>query len=383
MNKTILIGFSALVLAITSVVKADISISGYQEFFAGSADQSIATQGTNAATTEHGIDRAGMSNGNFSRLNATYSTQLDSGLQVDGSYTASARDCQGSRDGYCGVVNFNSINISGSFGTIGVGEKFDAGAAMLSRMTASGPMSEPDGGVIGHFYSGRGGGADATYNVGSGNEHNYADNSMKITFNSNVYSGFSFAAGFTPNMAADGAAGVDAQAQTVTNSKYSAFSDVLSVYGKYQAEMDGIGIQLVYGMQNGNAGQVASVDYADYEETAYSIRLDYAGFAADYRKNEAGDSGQIKNNNAGNDEGTSICGTYTFGSIGLGACQVESNFTDTSNFDNNSQTRTYSAEYQLGGGVKLGLTYFDVEQTANNVTITDADGIISRLAVGF
>ena len=383
MNKTILIGFSALVLAITSVVKADISISGYQEFFAGSADQSIATTGTQAATTEHGIDRAGMSNGNFSRLNATYSTQLDSGLQVDGSYTTGVRDCQGSRDGMCGVVNFNSINISGSFGTIGVGEKFDAGAAMLSRMTASGPMSEPDGGVIGHFYSGRGGGTDATYNVGSGNEHNYANNAMKVTFNSNVYSGFSFAAGFTPNMNGGTAAGTDAQAATITNSKYGGFTDVLSVYGKYQAEMDGIGIQLVYGMQNGNAGQVAAVDYADYEETAYSVRLDYAGFAADYRKNEAGDSGQIKNNNAGNDEGTSICGSYTFGSIGLGACQVETNFTDVNNLDNNSQTRTYSAEYQLGGGVKLGLTYFDVDQTANNVTITDADGIISRLAVGF
>ena len=37
--------------------------------------------------------------------------------------------------------------------------------------------------------------------------------------------------------------------------------------------------------------------------------------------------------------------------------------------------RTYSAEYQLGGGVTLGVVYFDVEQTANSVTRTDVTGI--------
>ena len=74
---------------------------------------------------------------------------------------------------------------------------------------------------------------------------------------------------------------------------------------------------------------------------------------------------------------------YSFANIGLGACQVDTNFTDISNFDNNSKTRTYSADYNLGGGVKIGAVYFDVEQTANNVTITDADGVMTMLAVGF
>ena len=375
MKKTMLIGISALVLAFTSVVKADISISGYQEFFAGSADQSVYDANSGVPTP----NLAGMSNGNFSRLNANYSTTLDSGIDVAGSYTVNARDCQGNRDAICGIVNFNSLALSGSFGTIGVGEKFDVGAGMLSRMTASGPVAEPDGGMIGHFYTG---GAAATYNFGTANEFNYADNSVKITYNSNVYSGFSFAAGYTPNSATEGAT-VDGAGVTIKNSKYPSFSDIVSTYFKYETEMDGVTFQATYGMQTGNAGRVGAVDYNDYEETAYSARIDYANFAMDYRKNEQGDSGQIKNNNAGNDEGTSICGQYTMANIGLGACQLETNFTDTSNNDNNAQTRTYSAEYSLGGGMKLGLVYFDVEQTANGVTVTDADGIVSKLSVGF
>ena len=71
------------------------------------------------------------------------------------------------------------------------------------------------------------------------------------------------------------------------------------------------------------------------------------------------------------------------GNIGLGVCNVETGFTDTNNRSNSSETRTYSAEYQLGGGVKLGITYFDVEQTANSLVRTDVDGLATRLAVGF
>ena len=63
----------------------------------------------------------------------------------------------------------------------------------------------------------------------------------------------------------------------------------------------------------------------------------------------------------GNDEGTSICAMYTMGNVGVGACKLETSFTDTSNLSNDAETRTYSAEYQLGGGVTLGATYFDVE----------------------
>jgi hypothetical protein len=342
-----------------------------KSFFVGSADQPTAS-----STTNHGIDKAGLSNGNYTRLTANYSSTLDSGLELAGVYTAAARDCQGSRDGICGVVNYNSITLSGDFGSIGLGEKFDVGASMLSRMTAGVPTGEPDGGILGHFYTG------GPNDYGRTNEVNYADNSMKVTFNSNVYSGFSVAVGYTPDMSQDGAAN-NAQVKTVTNGEVATFSDVLSTYAKYTMEMDGVGLDIAYGMQTGNAGRIAAVSYNDLEETVYSAKISYANFSADYRKNEQDASGQEKNNQAGNDEGTSICAMYTMANIGLGACQVDSKFTDSSNLSNSSKTRTYSADYNLGGGMKVGVVYFDVEQTANGVTDTDVDGIVSKISVGF
>ena len=35
----------------------------------------------------------------------------------------------------CNVVNFNFVTFSGGFGSVSIGERFAAGAAMLSRMT--------------------------------------------------------------------------------------------------------------------------------------------------------------------------------------------------------------------------------------------------------
>jgi len=372
MKKTILIGISALVLAFTNVVKADISLSGYAEWFAGSADQSIAE-----GATEHGRDLAGMTQGNYSRIDATYSATLDSGLEVSGIYTVNARDCSGSATGNCGVVDYNNVSISGGFGTIGVGEKFDVGASMLSRLTAGVPTGEPDGGQIGGFYTGS---SDATY--GNANEIAYASVSPKLTFNSNEYSGFSFAVGYTPN-SAQGKGADDAQASTVTRSAVGTYSDILSTYAKYTMEMDGVGLTIVYGQQQGNAGQQNGTNYNDLEETIYSAAVSYAGLTVDYRKNEADNSGQQKNGNAGNNEGTSVCAKYTMGNIGLGACEIETSFTDTNNLENSSQKRTYSADYSLGGGMTIGLVYFDVEETANNVTKTDVDGLMSKLSVGF
>ena len=69
------------------------------------------------------------------------------------------------------------------------------------------------------------------------------------------------------------------------------YSDVLSVFGKYAMEMDGIGLELVYGQQTGNAGKIGGNNYNDLDETAYSAKITYGNFAADYRKNEAGNSG--------------------------------------------------------------------------------------------
>ena len=67
----------------------------------------------------------------------------------------------------------------------------------------------------------------------------------------------------------------------------------------------------------------------------------------------------------------------------VAACNVETSFTDASNLSNAAETRTYSADYTLGGGVTIGLLYFDVEQTANSQIRTDADGLMSMISVGF
>ena len=364
----------ALVFAFTSAVKAEMSLSGYTEFFAGSADQS-----KYRGAEEDGAvgDPAGLKNGNYSRVTANYSSTLDSGIDVSGTMNLTTRDCQGDKTGNCNVVNFNFINLSGGFGTISVGERFAAGAAMLSRMTATVPTAEPDGGQLGQFYSG-----DAANVYGSANEQDYAGNAMKIFYSSNVYSGFSFAVSYAPNAGETGA-NVSGQATSVTNGKWSSFNDILSVFGKYSMEIDGIGLTLVYGQQTGNAGQVAGSNYNDLEESAYSATITYGNFSMDYRKNEADNSGLIKNGQDGNDEGTSICAQYAMGNVAAATCQVETSYTDTSNLSNSSTTRTYSANYALGGGVTVGAVYFDVEQTANSVTRTDVDGLMTKLSVGF
>ena len=373
MKKTIILSVLALAFAFTSTVKADISLSGYQEFFAGSANQDKYQGAGN-----HGLDKAGFKNGHYTRITAGYSTTLDSGIDVAGTMNMTTRDCQGDKTGNCDVVNFNFMTFSGGFGSVSVGERHDAGAAMLSRITASGPMSEPDGGVLGQFYT-----ADGANYYGDANETHYANNSMKAVYMSNVYSGFSFAVGYTPNTGETGSATAGTNPGVGSFGEWATHSDVLQVFGKYAMEMDGIGLELVYGQITGNSGNSGGNQYNDLDESAYSALITYGNFAADYRKNEADNSGRIKNGQDGNDEATSICGTYTMGNIGLGVCNVETSFTDTSNLSNSSETRVYSAEYQLGGGVKLGVSYFDVEQTANSVIRTDVDGIATRLAIGF
>ena len=165
LKKTTILSILVLVFGFTSVLKAEMSLSGYAEFFAGSADQSK----YNGVDNQSGIDKAGLSNGQYTRVDATYSTTLDSGIEVNGFMNVSNRDCMGSKDDNCDVTNENSLTFSGGFGTISLGERFGAGATMLSRLTASGPTAEPDGAIIGHFYS-----ADNSNVYGSENEQNYA-----------------------------------------------------------------------------------------------------------------------------------------------------------------------------------------------------------------
>lgn len=385
MKKTIILSIIALAFAFANVARADIALSGYVEFFAGSADQAKYRGGEN-----HGLDQGGLTNGNYSRITATYGSTLDSGIEVSGVYTADARDCApqpntaagaaaaANQAGNCDVVDFNFMSFSGNFGTFSIGERFDTGAAMLSRLTAVVPTAEPDGGQIGAFYTG-----DSANEYGRANEVNYASTALKMVYLSNVYSGFSFAVGYTPNAGETGLNSANGQPGTATSSTWGSYSDVLSIHGKYAMEMDGVGLELVYGQQSGNAGRIAAVDYNDLDETSYSVKVTYGNFAADYRKNDSGNSGYAVGVNTGNVEGTSMCGMYTMGNIGVAACNVNSSQIDASNKTNDANTRTYSADYQLGGGVTLGLVYFDVEQTADGVERTTVDGLATKLSIGF
>ena len=126
MKKTILLSIMALVFVFTNAVKADIALSGYVEFFAGSADQAKYRGSAN-----HGLDQSGLTNGNYSRITATYGSTLDSGIEVSGVYTADARDCAASgnnsdgtaaaqQSGNCDVVDFNFMSFSGNFGTFSI-----------------------------------------------------------------------------------------------------------------------------------------------------------------------------------------------------------------------------------------------------------------------
>ena len=94
---------------------------------------------------------------------------------------------------------------------------------------------------------------------------------------SNVYSGFSFAVSYDL-LHLTLVTSTNGQATSVTNGKWTSFNDVLSVFGKYAMEMDGIGLELVYGQQTGNAGQVAGNNYNDLDESAYSAKITYGNF---------------------------------------------------------------------------------------------------------
>ncbi len=373
MKKTIILSILASIFAFANVIKAqELTFSGYAEWLGASVDQTTLDGNTN-----HGKDYSGFDNGTYTRMTGNYSTTLDSGLDVQGTMNIHSRDCMGDRSGNCDVVNDNFVTISGGFGAISFGERFGAGAAMLSRLTASGPTAEPDGNNMQYFYEV----GDATY--GAANEVEYANNHMKIMYMSNVISGFSFAVSYADFTGNHGIIGENNSAVTTAGASWGDYSDMLSLFGKYAVDIDGIGLELVYGTQTGNAGRAVTTDYNDLDETAYSVLVTYGNFAADYRKNDAGDSGRQKNDGSGNDEGTSICGTYTMGNIGLGVCSVDSTFTTATNTTNENKMLTYNLQYELGGGMNLAATYFDHEQTENHVTDTDAEGIMTRLAIGF
>ena len=353
---------------------AEIEITGYQEFFFGSASQSFYKGKSN-----HGIDQAGMSNGAYSRLTAIYNEKLFNGIEVYGIYSLAVRDCMGDKTDNCeDASNENSLAFSGNFGVFLVGETASASSVMLSRLTAEAPLSEPDSANYQSFYS-----IDDENNYGSANEVNYGSNAVKVLWLSNIYNGLSFALSYTPNSGEIGSGNNSGQHSTAKNSTWGEYNDVLSFSSKYAIDYKGIGVELVYVQQTGNAGRIGTYQYNDLKENSYSIKINYGNLAVDYRKNEANNSGQIKNSTAGNNEGISICGIYTLIITRIGFCNVNTNFIDINNLTNSSKLISNSIDYALSDNLKIGFLYFKNEQTANGLNITEARGVMTSVAIEF
>jgi len=350
---------------------ADVALSGYYETLFGSADQSKLL-----GSADHGIDKAGMSDGNYSRINADMTTQLDNGIDV-AIHMTWANDCIAGTTGICGVgiVNSQDMTFSGGFGSISVGNTAGAGQRMHSRLTAGVPTAEPDGGNIGQFYT-----ADSnTY--GSTNELGYASNASGITFMSNSYEGFTLGVNYAPNMVETVSGdGDNGQVNTYTSHQYN---DRTEIIVKYDGEFDGVGVTATYGNITGNAGRLGDVDYNDANSNTVSLQLRYAGLSVDHRWHDASDSGLAKNGGAGGNQSNSTCGKYVSGAFSVGACRVEADYDPTVTTTNSSETNTLSAGYNLGGGVNSGVVFFNVDQTAATTTRTDVSGIMGILSVGF
>ena len=267
---------------------------------------------------------------------------------------------------------------SGNFGVFLVGEIANAGSVLLSRLTAEGPTAEPDSGNYQSFYT-----TDDENNYGSANEVDYGSNAVKILWVSNIYNGFSFAFSYTPNSGEKGSGNNSGQNSSAANSTWGEYNDVLSFYSKYTIVYKGILIELVYGLQTGNAGIIETYQYNDLKENSYSVKINFGNLAVDYRKNKSDNSGQINNSSAGNDEGPSICGIYTFTITRIGFCNVNTNFKDINSLTNSSKLISNSIDYALSDNLKIGLLYFKNEQKANGVNITEAKGVMSSLTIEF
>lgn len=350
---------------------AEISLSGYQEFWSGSGDQST----LGGVDGNHGIDKGGFSNGIYSRVILTATNKLDSGIDVTGSYTFT-RDCRVDTDN-CGVsANENAVAFSGGFGTIAFGETGTAGTSMHSRMTAGLPTAEPDGIVYLQYLTV----SSSTYT--GANETTYASNPMTLKYFSNSYEGFSVGISHTPNTAIGGSDSDTNNQQTndYTSGKYN---DLTEVVVAYSGEFEGVGIDATYGYGSGNAGTQGTSEYNDLSENTYSLKLAFGGFSADYRTGDRSDSGRIKNDGSGGQEYASYCGMYSFGNFTVGLCEEDSDFTTSSSLVNNQSTTTVAAGYALGGGVNLDVAMVNLEQSDDGVKKTDADVLLGRVSFGF
>jgi len=373
MMRRILLGMFVVLTAVyfTTAARADIALSGYVEYFAGSADQATAS-----SVTDHGIDLGGFADGHYSRIMGSASSTLDNGIEATVNFTL-AHDCTATSTANCNLSgpNRQDISFSGGFGTVNFGNTTTAGTFKHSRLTAGVPAGIPDGGYIGQFYTGGAG----TY--GGANEAGYAGNAMTVTWLSNSYDGFSFAGSYTPNMGENFTGdGDNGQDNSYTG---GTFNDRTEAVVAYPGDFEGVGITATYGYIGGNAGTIAGVGYNDLQSDTISVVVSMGGLSVDHRWTDQSDSGRVTNDGSGGNNQNSSCGKYVTGPLSLGACIVQTNFDSSLTATNDREISSMSVGYNLGGGVTVSAAYFSVEETVDTTVQTDASGLVGKVQIGF
>ena len=362
-----------------SVAKADISLSGYQEFYATSVDQSTAAGLDSSTQTD--VSRNGLSNGRFTRIIATASTTLDSGLEVGTVFTI-ARDgtASGDTDTNTVAVNENSLSLSGGFGSITMGNMFSNGTFMHNRGTTLIPTAEPDNGGISNFLT-AGGNAEG---YGTTEEHGYAMDGMKIRFASNVYEGFSFGISYEPcaEKRTDQVSHADCNAGGVAD-----YHDILDTAIAYNGNFEGVDVSLTYGYVGGNTKILNNVEYNDLENHVYSAKVAVAGATVIYRQNNYGDSGLSKTvQNDGDGEGSVWAVRYDMGNLSLGYAHTESSLIGADGeAASTSEVDVFGIGYNLGGGVMIEVAHGSKEEVDGNDNLKDTEGdvTLAKLSFGF
>ena len=379
MKKIFTIALITVVAAFTaSVSKAELSLSGYQEFYAVSVDQTTAA-GLATSTNTHEA-RSGLSNGRFTRLIATATSTLDSGIDVTGVYAISKDGGSSDTDTRTVAVNENSLSFSGGFGTMSVGNIFSAGTMIHKRGTTLIPTAEPDNNAFG-YYPVAGGG---TGGYGAFDEAGYALDGMKLRYMSNVYEGFQLAVSYEScmekNTAASSATNCDGG--TATN-----YDDVIDVAIAYNGNFDGVDIGLTYGQLNGNTQIITGSEYNDLDAQIYSASLGFAGVTAIYKLHTYADSGQLVSRTSdGDGEGNVYAVRYDMGNISIGYIHTETSFKEGTNSSESSQEMDiFGLGYNLGGGVMIEVAHGSKEETDGSDALkdTEADVTLAKLSFGF
>lgn len=370
-----IICFVAISLMFSNKAFSEISFSGYQEFFMGSADQ---TQMLGLATSDQtDQSMSGLSNGTYTRLVATGSAKLDSGLEVTGVYTIDKDSDNGGDDNNDGVsVAENSLTIAGGFGAVAIGNMNSVGSMMHYRADTMIPTAEPDGANYKHFFTA------GTNSYGPVNELDYARDTMKIRFMSNVYEGFSVGASYASSVTGEGdtASGTDQNTGTASD-----YSDITDLVIKYAGEMEGVGYGFTYGYTTGNTQIISGAKYNDYEGTMLTGELSYAGFVVQVKSIDQGDSGGlVTTTDDGDEEGFTACAKYGMGNFTVGYCDQHTEFKETAvSVKNEMDVKVASVGYDLGGGVNISAAYFSHEESQGTTTDTDVDGVFTMLSFGF